>query len=77
MQEILTPTLKNYKNYKITNPEKLLVSDPDPLKLTKLPSKHLILGHHQHANETSFKMAIHCWVDDGRLIAVFESFLLS
>ena len=25
-------------------------SDPDPLKITKLPSQHLTVGHHQHLN---------------------------
>ena len=28
---------------------------PDPLKITKLPSQHLMLGHHRHASETPFK----------------------
>ena len=27
----------------------------DHLKITKLPSQHSMLGHHQHASETSFK----------------------
>ena len=27
---------------------------PDPLKITKLPSQHSMLGHHRHANETPF-----------------------
>ena len=26
-----------------------------PLKITKLPSQHLMLGHHRHASETPFK----------------------
>ena len=26
----------------------------DPLKITKLSSKHLMLGHHRHASETPF-----------------------
>ena len=26
---------------------------PDPLKITKLPSQHSMLGHHPHASETS------------------------
>ena len=28
---------------------------PDPIKITKLPSQHLMLGHHRHASETPFK----------------------
>ena len=28
---------------------------PDPLKITKLPSQHSMLGHHQHASETPYK----------------------
>ena len=28
---------------------------PDPLKITKLPSQHSMLGHHRHASETPFK----------------------
>ena len=28
---------------------------PDPLKTTKLPSQHSMLGHHRHASETPFK----------------------
>ena len=28
---------------------------PDPLKITKLLSQHLMLGHHGHASETPFK----------------------
>ena len=28
---------------------------PDPLKITKLPRKHSMLGHYQHARETPFK----------------------
>ena len=27
----------------------------DPLKITKLPSQHLMLGHHWHASETPLK----------------------
>ena len=29
-------------------------SGPDPLKITKLPSKHLMLGHHRHAAKRHF-----------------------
>ena len=28
---------------------------PDPLKITKLPIQHSILGHHRPASETPFK----------------------
>ena len=28
---------------------------PDPLKITKLPSKRSLLGHDRHASETPFK----------------------
>ena len=28
---------------------------PNPLKITKLPRQHLMLGHHRHASETPFK----------------------
>ena len=28
---------------------------PDPLKITKLPSQHSMLGHHRPASETPFK----------------------
>ena len=28
---------------------------PDPLKITKLPSKHSMFGHHPNASETPFK----------------------
>ena len=35
----------------------------DPLKITKLPSQHSMLGHHQHASETPFK-----WRFAGRLM---------
>ena len=30
-------------------------SGPDPWKITKLPSQHLMLGHHRLASETPFK----------------------
>ena len=40
---------------------------PDPLKVTKLPSKHSMWGHHRHASETPFK-----WRgDDGPLVGLF------
>ena len=28
---------------------------PDPLKITKLSSQHLMSGHHRHTSETPFK----------------------
>ena len=43
------PPLKNYKNIGF-----LSNTGPDPLKLTKLPSQHSMLGHHRHASETPF-----------------------
>ena len=44
------PTLKNHKNIGF-----LSNTGPDPLKITKLPSKHSMLGHHQQASERPFK----------------------
>ena len=42
---VRTPTLKNHKNIAfLSNSE-----------ITKLPSQHSVLGHHQHASETQFK----------------------
>ena len=41
------PPLKNDKNIGF-----LSRTDPDPLKITKLPSQHSMLGHHWHARET-------------------------
>ena len=49
-QGVLTippPPLKNYKNIGILRNSRL-----DPLKITKLPSQHSMLGHHRHASET-------------------------
>ena len=43
-------SLKNHKNIGF-----LSNIGPDPLKITKLPSLHSMLGHHQHASETPFK----------------------
>ena len=48
-QGVRTP-LKNHKSIGF-----LSYSGPDHLKLTKLPSEHSMLGHHQHASETPFK----------------------
>ena len=44
------PPLKNHKN--IGFPSNI---GPDPLKITKLPSQHSMLGQHRHASETPFK----------------------
>ena len=44
------PPLKNHKNIGF-----LSNSGPDPLKTTKLPSQHSMLGYHQHTSETPFK----------------------
>ena len=48
------PSLKNHKNIGFH-----CNTGPDPLKITKLPSEHSMLGHHR--------------VDDGPFIAVFGS----
>ena len=42
--------LENYKNI-----EFLSNTGPDPLKITKLPSQHSMLGHHRPASETPFQ----------------------
>ena len=44
------PPLKNHKNIGFLSNTGL-----DPLKITKLPSQHSMLGHHRHASETPFK----------------------
>ena len=44
------PSLKNHKNIGCLSNTGL-----DPLKITKLPSQHSMLGHHRHASETPFK----------------------
>ena len=31
--------------------------DPDPLKITKLPSHHSMVGHYRHASETPWRFA--------------------
>ena len=63
---IRTP-LKNHKNIGF-----LSNVGPDPLKITKLPGQHSMLGHHQHASKTFPWRA-----DDGPLIVVvFGSFLI-
>ena len=42
--------LKNHKNKGFLSSTGL-----DPLKITKLPIQHSMLGHHQHTSETPFK----------------------
>ena len=44
------PPLENYK-YTVF----LSNTGPDPLKITKLPIQHSMLGHHRPASETPFK----------------------
>ena len=44
------PPLRNHKN--IGFPSDI---DPDPLKITKLPSQHSMVGHYRHASETPFQ----------------------
>ena len=50
--------------------------DPDPLKITKLPSQHSMVGHYRHANETPFQwrfeMVFCCRADDGPLLVKFR-----
>ena len=52
-QGFLTPTPIPPENHK--NIGFLSNTGPDPLKITKLPSQHSVLGHHQHTSETQFK----------------------
>ena len=47
----LQPPWKNHKNVGF-------LSGPDTLKITKLPSKHSMLGHYRHASETPFKWEV-------------------
>ena len=44
------PPLKNHKN--IGFPSNI---DLDPLKITKLPSQHSMVGHYPHASKTPFQ----------------------
>ena len=39
------PTLKNYRNTGFYSN-----AGPDPLKITRLPSRDSMLGHHRHAS---------------------------
>ena len=45
------PPLKNYKNIGF-----LSNTGPDPLKITKLPGQHSMLGHHRHASENGVSL---------------------
>ena len=50
----------------------------NPLKITKLPSKHSMLGHHRHASETPLSSetsynAVSLAADDSTLIVLFGS----
>ena len=63
-----SPPLKNHKNIGF-----LSNTGPDPLKIKKLPSYHLILGHHRpiSVSETPFK-----WRFAGRpMMARFKCYL--
>ena len=64
----IPPPLKNHKN--IGFPSN---TGPDPLKITKLPSQHSVLGHHPHASPMAFRWQ----ADDGPVIVVFGSSLPS
>ena len=67
-----TPT-KNHNN--IGFPSK---TGPDPLnKITKLPSQPSMLGHHRHASKNAIYMADRWRADEGPLIVVFGSSLVS
>ena len=52
-------------------------TDPDPLKITKLPSQHSLLGHHRPTSETPLSHHRHIsqtpfkWRFAGPLIVVF------
>ena len=56
------PPLENHKNIGF-----LSNTGRDPLKITKLPSQHPMLGHHRHASETPFN-GISLAGQDGPLI---------
>ena len=49
---------------------------PNPLKITKLPIQHSMLGHHRPASETPFKWCFTGRPVDGTLIVVFGSSIL-
>ena len=67
-QGVLTTPLKN--------PGFLSNTGPDPLKITKLPSQHSMLGHYRHASATAFN-GCHWRINDDPLIVVFGSSLPS
>ena len=50
------PPLENYKNIGF-----LSNTGPDPLKITKLPIQHSMLGHHLPAREMPFKWCFAGW----------------
>ena len=65
----IPPTpFENYKNIGF-----LSNTCPDPLKITKLPIQHSMLGLHWPASETPFKWR----ANDGSLIVVFGFFIPS
>ena len=70
-QGVRTP-LEYYKNIGF-----LSNTGPDPLQITKLPSKHSMLCHYRPASETPFKWRFAGGAVDGPLIVVFGSFLPS
>ena len=45
------PPMENYTNIGF-----LSNTGPDPLKITKLPIQHSLLGHHRPASEMTFKL---------------------
>ena len=47
----------------------------DPLKITKLPSQHSMLGHHRHASETPCKWRFTWRFPGGPMMARFEWYL--
>ena len=63
-QGVWIPHPENHKNIGFSRN-----IDPDPLKFTKLPSQHSMVGCYQHATETPF----HWWADDGPLLVAVRS----
>ena len=59
------PLLKNHKNIGFLNN-----TAPDPQKITKLPSKHSMLGHPRPASEMPFKWHFRWRPNDCPLIVV-------
>ena len=58
--------LKNHKNIGF-----LSNTGPDPLKITKVPSQHSMLGHYRYASKTPFK----CRFTGGTMMARFKCYL--